>query len=284
MLPGKFNPFLWLMLFSLMAAAETEPNNTPSQANALDPAGTVNGILSGDDKEDWYVVQIPKGVTYTITITKSGAGNGTLYLLDGEMEGNPVLTSIGLNYGDSPGTGWTSGYALLAGKYYIRVIKYGAEVNYTISGSVRIPAFSEDREPNDTITSAIKLFPGEIFSGTLHYYDAGSGKDLRDWYSIKVDKSGILNLKIHKKGAGNTTFFFRDDNTTPGRPLVNQYLHYGDTPVEGLTISFPVLSGNFHILLFRMAMVHTFCQNYYQPERITSCCSTLQTGCNIRQK
>lgn len=246
----KSIPFsLAFMVFAIYAYGENEPNNSLAQANNMVYNSTQTGNLSGTDNEDWFLINLPQGGVYTITIKKTGTGNGTLNLYDGEKTGNPQVTYIGLNYGNSPAEGWTLTFPLLSGKYYLKIVKNSGEINYEISGKLVLPAFKEDDEPNDTITKALNVQAGGTINGTLHYYAPGKGKDERDWYKVEIKTAAILKIKLHKKGAGQTTMYFRDENILPGKAISNFYLPNFNSPAEGYSWNFAVLAGTYWILI-----------------------------------
>ena len=240
---------LAFIVFAIFAYGENEPNNSPVQANTMAYNTTQTGNLSGSDTEDWYLINLPQGGVYSITIKKTGTGNGTLNLYDGEKTGNPQVNYIGLSYGSSPTEGWTLTSPLLAGKYYLKVVKNAGEINYEISGTLALPAFKEDEETNDTITKALNVQAGGTINGTLHYYAPGKGKDASDWYKMEIKTAGILKLKFHKKGSGSTTMYFRDENMVPGKMLSNFFLSYGNSPAEGYSWNFAVLAGTYWFLI-----------------------------------
>jgi PKD repeat protein len=237
---------LALILFPVAVFSETEPNNTLSQANILAYNGSESGTLNGTDTEDWFVINIPQGGIFTLTVKKTGAGNGNLFLYDGEKPGYPEITNIYLSGGDSPEKGWVLSVPLLSGKYYAKFLKSSDPINYQVSASLVTPAFPEDTEPNDTITTASLMPVNGSVSGNVHYYNAGKGYDLRDWYKIDVKQGGILNLKIHKKGPGYTSLRFLDGQKA-GSPVISTFdLPYAESPPEGWTWSYPLLAGAYY--------------------------------------
>ncbi|MBK7222137.1 MAG: PKD domain-containing protein [Saprospiraceae bacterium] len=82
--------------------------------------------------------------------------------------------------------------------------------------------------------------------GTLRYYRPNEGTDVTDWFKMTVPQGGILNIKIHKKGPGNTWIRMRDGEIQDNPEVSNFYLGYGESPVEGWSWSFPVLAGTYY--------------------------------------
>ncbi|MBV6440952.1 MAG: hypothetical protein EPGJADBJ_02628 [Saprospiraceae bacterium] len=241
---------VFLLIVSFFTAqalkSETEPNDSPAQANILALNGAQSGTLSGADVNDWFLLSLPQGGILTLTLHKTGNGNGTLYLRDAETAGFPELSIIYIALGDSPPEGWTLTYPLLPGNYYIQINMSSEPVNYTVNSSLAVPTYTEDAEPNNTVSEALNMPPNGTVSGNVHYYGAGEGTDQQDWYKMVVPQGGILNLTIHKKGAGNTWIRFRDGEL-PGEPeITNYYTSYFDSPPEGWAWSYPVLAGTYY--------------------------------------
>ncbi len=237
-----------VLIFNQIAAfGETEPNNTLQQANTLAYNGSQSGSLTGTDTEDWFVVDLPAGGIFTLTTHKTGAGYANIYLLDGEKTGNPEIGGTALSYGNSPAEGWSVVVPLLSGRYYVKVRKSADPVDYQISASLKPPAFPEDTEPNDSLAQAALMSTSGITTGTLHYYDAGKGTDQVDWYKLTIPKGGILTLKIHKRGPGNSWLRFLDGAKKELPEVSNYYFGFSETGTQGDTWSFPVLAGSYYV-------------------------------------
>ena len=225
---------------------ETEPNDSPSQADVITlNAGFVGG-LTGSDINDWYELNITRSGIVTLTFQKTGNGNGTLYLRDGEITGEPELTNMYISFSESPAAGWTLSYPLLAGKYYIQVNKNTDFIQYTLTATQANSGYNEDLEPNGSLGQSLGMPPNGTISGNLHYYGAGEGFDLEDWYRIEVPQAGILQLTIRKKGAGNAWMYFKDGEKAGNPDISSFYFEFGDAPVAGWTWSYPLLAGTYY--------------------------------------
>jgi PKD repeat protein len=236
---------LWLSLFSQVAYSETEPNDDLTQANQLILTIGQPGTLSGADVNDWFELNLSQSGILTLTFQKTGSGNGTFYLRDGEMAGEPEITNMYLSYAESPVEGWIWTYPLLAGKYYVQVNKNSDAINYTLTATLAISNYPEDAEPNDNLAQALPMPPNGAVSGNLHYYAAGEGVDQEDWYKLVVPQGGILKLTIHKRGNGNAWFYFKDGEMAAFPELSNFYFQYWESAAEGWTWSYPVLAGTY---------------------------------------
>lgn len=231
---------------------DTEPNNTLSQALTMPSNGTVSGNLhyygagEGTDQEDWYKMVVPQAGILKLVIHKRGGGNTWMSFKDGEMPGTPEISNYYMSYFESPPEGWTWSYPVLAGTYYFQVSGGGSLVDYQFISTLTPPNFAEDTEPNNTIGQALTMPPNGTMSGNLHYYGAGEGKDLEDWYKMTAPQGGFLNLTIHKRGTGNGWLYFRDGEMAGNPEITNVYFQYWESPPEGWTWSYPVLAGTYY--------------------------------------
>ncbi|MDO8368264.1 MAG: PKD domain-containing protein [Saprospiraceae bacterium] len=238
---------LIVLAFSIFqtAKAETEPNDNPLQANLLVLDSTQFGTLSGVDVDDWFVLAVPQGGILTFTLHKTGGGNGRMYLLDADKVGFPEISNLYLGYNDSPPEGWILSYPLLPGNYYVHFLRYDPSVTYSIKPSLALSSFGQDIEPNHVSADAQVFSPTGTVGGTLRYYRPNDGTDVTDWFKMVVPQGGILNLKIHKKGPGNTWFHLLDAENLILPEISNYYTGYGESPTEGWSWSIPVLAGTY---------------------------------------
>ncbi len=241
-------PFLIIFVFYLFqtAKAETEPNDNSSQANLLILNNTQDGTLTGTDVDDWFVLAVPQGGILNITVHKTGGGNARVYLLDADKVGFPEITNLYLGYSDSPPEGWILSYPVLPGNYYVHFFRYDPSVSYSVTPAVAPSSFGQDIEPNHVSTDAQVISSTGSVGGTLRYYRPNEGTDMADWFKMLVPQGGILNLKIHKTGPGNTWFRLRDAETPNFPEISNFYAGYGQSPTEGWNWGFPVLAGDYY--------------------------------------
>ena len=216
-LPAKFCNMKKLLLLIVLAfsifqtaKAETEPNDNSAQANLLVLNNTQDGTLMGADVDDWFILTVPQGGILSITVHKTGPGNARMYLLDADQVGFPEVSNLYLGYSDSPPEGWTLSYPVLPGNYYVHFFRYDPSVSYTVTPTLALSSFGQDIEPNHVSADAQNFSPTSTVGGTLRYYRPNEGTDTTDWFKMVVPQGGILNLKIHKKGPGNTWFHLLD--------------------------------------------------------------------------
>ncbi len=238
---------IWVLLFSVLqvAKSETEPNDMAAQANLLTIDNAQSGVLSGTDVDDWFILTLTQGGIVSFTVHKTGFGNARMYLLDGDKTGFPEISNLYLGYSESPGEGWTLSYPLLPGRYYIHFLRYDPSVSYTLTPTLILSAYGQDNEPNHVAADAQVFVTGGSVGGTLHYYRPNDGADVTDWFKMVVPKGGILSLKIHKKGPGNTWIRLRDAEMANYPEISNFYTGYSESPNEGWTWTFPALAGTY---------------------------------------
>ena len=251
-LPAKFCNMKKLLLLIVLAfsifqtaKAETEPNDNSAQANLLVLNNTQDGTLMGADVDDWFILTVPQGGILSITVHKTGPGNARMYLLDADQVGFPEVSNLYLGYSDSPPEGWTLSYPVLPGNYYVHFFRYDPSVSYTVTPTLALSSFGQDIEPNHVSADAQNFSPTSTVGGTLRYYRPNEGTDMTDWFKMVVPQGGILNLKIHKKGPGNTWFHLLDAENMSLPEISNYYTGYGESPVEGWDWSIPVLAGTY---------------------------------------
>ncbi|MCK6693743.1 MAG: PKD domain-containing protein [Thermoanaerobaculia bacterium] len=239
---------VFLILFQAgLLRGETEPNDLADQANPLLYNGSDTGSLSGTDVYDWFYIDLPQAGILQLTIHKTGTGNGWMYLRDGENAALPEITNLYMGYWESPAEGWVLSYPVLPGRYYVQFTKGDYALNYRIVSNLLPPDWAADPEPNNSAGTALTLPVGGIVSGNIHYYGAGLGVDQEDWFVLNVPKGGILQLVVHKKGAGNAWIYLRDGENAALPEIANVYTQYWDSPPEGLLLSYPVLAGRYYV-------------------------------------
>jgi PKD repeat protein len=232
---------------------DLEPNNASVEAQTMPVNGSVSGTMryygagEGVDMVDWFKMTVPQAGILHLTIHKKGPGNTWVRFLDGELGPLPEISNFYTGYGESPTEGWNWSYPVLAGTYYFKVSEGEYNLDYKLDASLTLPNYAEDNEPNNSYLEAQIMPVNGTVSGTLRYYGAGEGADLKDWFKLTVPQGGYLNFTIHKKGPGNTWMRLRDGEKTGQPEISNFYTGYGESPAEGWNWSFPALAGIYYL-------------------------------------
>ncbi|MBI5916687.1 MAG: PKD domain-containing protein [Bacteroidetes bacterium] len=102
-----------------------------------------------------------------------------------------------------------------------------------------------ETEPNDNAAQANMLAVNGSQTGTL------IGSDQYDWFLLSLPQGGILALTLQKTGGGSGWMYLRDAEKTGFPELTNIYISSGDSPLEGWTLTYPLLAGNYYVQLFK---------------------------------
>src|SRR5262245_38229679 len=154
--------FLWIVN---TYAAESEPNDSKSQANTLALNGNNSGGISPGSDVDWWKITTNKDGQLNVTLTSTSGQYCWEYLYD--HDGTTLLVSNNTN-----GTVTISKDGLAPGTYYVQVVAYfgGETPSYTISNTLSVAPLTNDVEPDDVYTQANVLAPTGSTTGHIGYY------------------------------------------------------------------------------------------------------------------
>src|SRR5215211_6373272 len=159
--------------------AETEPNDSPQQANPLSGSTIVAASLSADPSrpdEDWYEVTSP--IPQQVDLALSGIAGTDVTISVFDQDRNPVLTVNS----EGEGKGERFPNLSLSHKLFVRVSsgKKGSGGAYTLTVLFSEPVSGFEREPNDRSADANPLSLGDPAQGFLaHAAD-------QDWYVVSL--------------------------------------------------------------------------------------------------
>ena len=205
--------FLLLLVFLLSVnnihAAETEPNNTKAQANALPANGNETGTYNNGSDVDWWALTTTDGdLSITIGVLNCTSSDDnctgfsfTVYADDGiTAVGSSTKTSISLK-------------GLIAGTYYVVVTNlHTNEVGSTYTLYTNLISSTNDAEPNNDFTHALGLPLNGGKVGTVGYSNPLK-RDSSDWYKITTNADGYLRFTFTaSKTSINLTLY--DNNGT----------------------------------------------------------------------
>jgi hypothetical protein len=204
----KKNYFILLLAFMFatnILKAETEPNDSKAQANALALTVADVGTVSLTES-DWFSVTIPEDGDLNIELTSSV--NTYIQILD-----NNGTTSLLNAYALGTVTRTVSGLA--AGTYYVRLYNYYAfeNSNYTITATLTSTGLANDVEYNGSVPTAITLPLNGSVTGHVNYY-YNNERDTTDWYAVTVNEDGKLSYTITSNGQNLYGKLFDGDGIT----------------------------------------------------------------------
>jgi hypothetical protein len=218
---------------------ETEPNNTPAQANILPLNNIGKGAINPAGDVDWYKVTTTSDGQLSLSINHNSAYI-SLYFYD-----NNGVTL--LNHTDYIGSGGgainTDGLA--AGTYYIKVYctNAGDTSSYTVSNTLTTTGIANDTEPDSTDGLALTLPLNDSTTGHVGYY-YNNHRDSADWYKVTTNADGQLSLYISDVTHYLSVYLYDNDGVT-------QLNHADYIGTQGTTINTDGLAaGTYYVKVY----------------------------------
>jgi len=200
--------------------SETEPNNTPAQANPINVNGSDSGTLSDvNDNVDWRKVTLPsdgKLVVATLAVAGLEIDN---YIYD--QDGVSMLASYA--YGGSHDWDTSYFFNMLAGTYYIRTYAYSGAGAYTITNHFYPANYQNDPENNDSALVASSLSLNGSATGHLGFYSM-EYTDTQDWWKVTVPSDGKLVIATLSDPTIEIDNYIYDQD---GNSMLAQYAYGG---------------------------------------------------------
>ena len=185
---------------------ESEPNDTPAQANFFAEGDTVRGVISYvnsavDGVDYWRIDQATHGrlvVWFEATNTSaSGAGNYDFVgFHDGAVEQFSGFNSLTALPSGATASNTFTFECLAPGTRYLRVGSNGAcgvyRLHYTV---IPVPETNEV-EPNNQLATAQPIAVGDTVRGHLAYYNGPGTLDVADLFALQFPDSARLRFHI----------------------------------------------------------------------------------------
>jgi hypothetical protein len=184
---------------------ETEPNNTPAQANRAVLGGQASGSLNfvndmgtnGDDGVDWWKFDAAAGQMIFAKVEADEYGSFLdsrlgLYASDG-------TTQLAHNDSWDGFDPYIAYQAPTTGTYYLAIATGPGVANhgsYTIKFSeAKCPVSSEAPEPNDNPAQAVPISVGQTIHGfACPYSDDGTGDP--DYFKVQLSSGTKIAIQI----------------------------------------------------------------------------------------
>ncbi|HLP17925.1 MAG TPA: hypothetical protein VK470_16800, partial [Bacteroidota bacterium] len=252
-----FRVLFFIVVFSIVslsAYAETEPNNTPAQANALaansSDAGTLN--INGD-VVDWYKVTLPSdGALIIATLSSAGLEIDNAIF---DQNGTTLLASY--LHGGTHVEDTTEVFNLLAGTYYVRTLCYSGSGSYTITSKFIATQFPNDAELNDSLKFANAFTLNSSATGHLGFYGNGN-TDGVDWRKVVTNADGKFVIATYSDPTIEIDNAIYDQDK---KTLLASY-KYGGSHLEDTSEVVNLAAGTYYI--------RTLCYSGYGSYTITN--------------
>lgn len=176
---------------TVVYAQETEPNDTPAQANPIGLNITITASITPAGDVDWYKVTLPQ--EGTLRIIGQGITNNDFYIAIFDVNGTSQMAETEVYpLGEIDSIQKTN---LAAGTYYIKVRPWSNSTGTYILRNKYFPALlPNDQEPNNTYQTAQIVQINSTITGRLNYGNV-NGFDTEDWFKITIPEEGTLKFK-----------------------------------------------------------------------------------------
>ncbi len=220
---------------SFAAAAETESNNSYSQANAITSGTEIAGALSATSDVDWYSFTASKAGNATISLAHAASASEYIYfyvrVYDSADDASTSTDAVATV--ESKGTDASKDATIAVAKdatYYIAVstanasavnVAYTLKANDGTAGSTTptpsLPATGDkESEDNGSFTSADKITEETAMNGFL------ADKDDDDYFYVKLEDDALVDIEFSfEQQAGQTSTYFEVSLYDSSKSLVS---------------------------------------------------------------
>ena len=182
-------------------ANDSEPNDSERVSSTLAVNDSTTGHLgyfnSGSyDVFDWWKVTVPSDGNLTVRTYSDVTLDIDLHMYD--VNGTSQIASYDISVGRSEATHY---YGLKAGTYFVRAFCYSGYGSYRVSSQFTAAQFTNDAEPNDSLSAANTIQLNTKSTGHLGFFGNGI-RDQYDFYTFTLPT------------AWDTLFIRTDSDTT----------------------------------------------------------------------
>ena len=182
-------------------ANDSEPNDSVRVSSTLAVNDSTTGHLgyfnSGSyDVFDWWKVTVPSDGNLTVRTYSDATLDIDLHMYD--VNGTLQIAGYDISVGRSEATHY---YGLKAGTYFVRAFCYTGYGSYRVSSQFTAAQFTNDAEPNDSLSAANTIQLNTKSTGHLGFFGNGI-RDQYDFYTFTLPT------------AWDTLFIRTDSDTT----------------------------------------------------------------------
>lgn len=205
------------LLFSVIANAETEPNNFAQNANSSTLGANETGqIHASTDNVDWFKFNITGTGSLNISLTSVIVANVNYFLVE-LFHAEDTANRVAYAYLSSTSS---ISFATMPGLYYLRFGTYNNEGSYSFSTAFTSTLYAADAgEQNGNVNAAVNVSTNP-FTGAIGHYagvlamNAGFSKwDVADWWTL-LGPSGSLSFFVEKDAASSLYVEVYDSSNT----------------------------------------------------------------------
>lgn len=193
------------------APTDTEPNDTPDEANELllETIETGHVGYRGEleqDQVDWWKVTTPADGTLSVTLGNYPQSEQTLSFRIYNANKTDYLETADVQIGV---TKTLSNPRLAPGTYYVRIEPYSTtNAVYSITADFTEPAWTIDSEPNDVASDAVEIALNSSATGHIGY-QGSQERDTYDWWKVTTVEDGKLEVTLSNHETSEETMAMR---------------------------------------------------------------------------
>jgi hypothetical protein len=187
-------------------ANDPEPNDSVQISSTLAVNDSTTGHLGyfnrgTYDVFDWWKVTVPTDGNLTVRTYSDATLDIDLHMYD--VNGTSQIAGYDISVGRSEATHY---YGLKAGTYFVRAFCYGGYGSYRVSSQFTAAQFTNDPEPNDSLSVARTISLNSMINGHLGFFGNGT-RDQYDFYTftlptawdtlfIRTDSDSTLDIDL----------------------------------------------------------------------------------------
>jgi hypothetical protein len=251
---------------------EQEPNNSFKTATPIELEHSARGFINSSDDRDFYSLKVPHAMVLSVELTGIKGVNSSIKVW---RDADPPLLVKTIDDSRKSSAEAMANLALEAGTWYFSVQhgdrdarKKNTETPYTLNISYR-DYLAEEREPNDTMNTAMELLPdNEItgyFSPAYNRANVNPSNMYReeDWFVLPVqlqdDTPMLMDVTLSKVNGVNSILALYDEAGNELVTVDNSTTSLGEE-IRGMGIRH---SGRYYIMVASKSYQSNHEEPYY---------------------